>query len=151
MKILVMGLPGAGKTTLADELARQLKLPRWNADEVRTFANDWDFSKEGRDRQLDRMIWLAEKSLETNKAVICDFVAPYEEGRKKFNADICIWMDTIKSGRFEDTNQIFEPPSSCDLRITNFDYQVNSIVGLILHKINKNIRFDTSYDFAKML
>lgn len=151
MKILVMGLPGAGKTTLADELARRLKFPRWNADEVRALANDWDFSKEGRDRQLDRMIALADKSLETNSGVICDFVAPYEEGRQKFNADLCIWMDTIESSRFEDTNQIFEPPTSYDIRITNFDYQVNNIVTLILHKINKTVSFDDSYNFARML
>ena len=146
-----MGLPGAGKTTLADELARRLKFPRWNADEVRALANDWDFSKEGRDRQLDRMITLAEKSLETSAGVICDFVAPYEEGRKKFNPDICIWMDTIEVSRFEDTNQIFEPPTSYDIRITNFDYQVNNIVTLVLHKINKTVNFDDSYNFARML
>ena len=43
-----MGLPGAGKTTLADALAKKIKAKRLNADEVRTEANDWDFSEEGR-------------------------------------------------------------------------------------------------------
>ena len=53
--ILVMGLPGAGKTTLAEELAPKLNAKRLNADEVRKEANDWDFSEEGRKRQAKRM------------------------------------------------------------------------------------------------
>ena len=53
--ILIMGLPGSGKTTLANELAPMLKAKRLNADEVRKEANDWDFSEEGRKRQAKRM------------------------------------------------------------------------------------------------
>ena len=53
--ILVMGLPGAGKTTLANELAPSLNAKRLNADEIRKAANDWDFSEEGRKRQAKRM------------------------------------------------------------------------------------------------
>ena len=53
--ILIMGLPGAGKTTLAEELAPKLNAKRLNADEVRKEANDWDFSEEGRKRQAKRM------------------------------------------------------------------------------------------------
>ena len=50
--ILVMGLPGAGKTTLANEMAPLLNARRLNADEVRKAANDWDFSEEGRVRPV---------------------------------------------------------------------------------------------------
>ena len=49
--ILIMGLPGSGKTTLASELVSLLKAKWLNADEVRKEANDWDFSEEGRKRQ----------------------------------------------------------------------------------------------------
>ena len=47
-----MGLPGSGKTTLANELAPILNAKRLNADEVRKNANDWDFSEEGRKRPV---------------------------------------------------------------------------------------------------
>ena len=55
MKILVMGLPGAGKTHLAERLQKVLNCAWYNADKVREMANDWDFSPEGRVRQANRM------------------------------------------------------------------------------------------------
>ena len=45
-----MGLSGSGKTTLANELPPLLNVKRLNADKVRGAANDWDFSKDGRER-----------------------------------------------------------------------------------------------------
>lgn len=120
-KILVMGLPGAGKTYLAKELKSQLEslgrtVDWFNADEIRAAANDWDFSPEGRMRQARRMRDLAEKS--TVDFVICDFVAPIPEMRSAFHADWTIWMDTIEQGRFEDTNRMFQQPEVYDFRVT---------------------------------
>jgi adenylylsulfate kinase len=120
MKILIMGLPGAGKSTLARSLASALerrgKTVTWlNADAVRMQFNDWDFSHEGRLRQATRMRDLADSS--ESDFVICDFVAPTQEGREAFCAEYTIWMDTIDSGRFENTNKIFTPPDKYDLRI----------------------------------
>lgn len=142
-KILIMGLPGAGKTTLAAELkkylekngdAMELHPEKWtyegipdekfwevrvdwfNADEIRKRFNDWDFSQEGRIRQSLRM---AEFALKCSGAyVICDFVAPLPEMRTNFAADWTIWVDTIDQGRFEDTNKAFVPPDSYDFRVT---------------------------------
>ena len=118
-----MGLPGSGKTTLAKELAPLLNANRLNADEVRKNANDWDFSEEGRNRQAIRMAELALKLREDNKYVIADFICPTPEARSLFPSDYIVWVDTIKKGRFDDTNKMFEKPSHCHFEITNFDYQ----------------------------
>lgn len=139
MRILIMGLPGSGKTTLAQELKRYLELNgdispnraenlplstkvvvNWfNADDIRRKYNDWDFSKEGRIRQSLRMFQF---SIEAGgDYVICDFVAPLAEQRHNFKADWVIWMDTIDKSRYEDTNHVFEQPSLYDFRITEKD------------------------------
>jgi nicotinamide riboside kinase len=140
-KILIMGLPGAGKTYFAERLKKyleensrvshmplerlaQYELPplhwdakvKWfNADEVRKSYNDWDFSKEGRIRQSLRMAEFALKS--HADFVICDFVAPLPEMRHNFKADWTVWIDTIKEGRYEDTNKAFVEPDVYDFRI----------------------------------
>jgi adenylylsulfate kinase len=119
-KILIMGLPGAGKTYLARILQKELEnrgfSAEWfNADEVRKRFDDWDFSEKGRIRQGHRMSDLAEKS--GADFVICDFVAPLPVMRDTYAADITIWLDTIDEGRFTDTNRIFVPPEKCDYRI----------------------------------
>ena len=119
--ILVMGLPGAGKTTLADELAPKLNAKRLNADEVRKAANDWDFSEEGRTRQAKRMADFALKLKSEGNYVIADFICPTPEARKLFPADYTIWVDTIKEGRFDDTNQMFVKPEKYDFKVTSQD------------------------------
>ena len=119
--ILIMGLPGAGKTTLADELAPMIKAKRLNADEVRKAANDWDFSVDGRKRQAIRMAELALKLKEQGNYVVADFICPTPEARKLFPADYIVWVDTIKEGRFEDTNQMFTKPEKCDFHVTSQD------------------------------
>ena len=119
--ILIMGLPGAGKTTLANELATLITCKRLNADEIRKAANDWDFSEEGRKRQAKRMAELAIKMKQDGNYVIADFICPTAEARSLFPADIIIWVDTIKKGRFEDTNQMFEKPEKYDFHVTSQD------------------------------
>ena len=148
MKILVCGLPGSGKTWLSERLIRHIKNCAWyNADFVRKFSNDWDFSVEGRIRQANRMKTFADFEKGNGRWVICDFVAPTEKAREAFAPDYVIWMDTIKAGRivssklselkninnlpfdanllsqskeFEDTNKVFETPSKIDTRIAHF-------------------------------
>lgn len=133
-KILVMGLPGSGKTYFAERLKNYLETNseyfnpafetttqrasvKWiNADDVRKKYNDWDFSHEGRIRQSIRMRELADSFF--NDFVIADFVAPLPEMRHNFKADWIIWIDTIEKGRFEDTNKMFVPPDVYDFRIT---------------------------------
>lgn len=122
-KILVMGLPGSGKTYLSqhilDVLQNEKKKVGWlNADDVRKKFNDWDFSHEGRIRQSKRMAELAETQYGGMDYVICDFVAPLPEMRNNFKADWTVWVDTIDKGRFEDTNKVFTAPDVYDFRIT---------------------------------
>ena len=158
MKILIMGLPGSGKTTFAKKLKellevkghmsyeRAMMLPintnpivTWfNADDVRKRFNDWDFSKEGRIRQSIRMADFAISA--GGDYVICDFVAPLPEMRNNFKADWTIWMDTIDEGRFEDTNQLFVKPDVYDFRIPNWD---NSWEEFVVNHIVNNCRRPT--------
>ena len=119
--ILIMGLPGAGKTTLAQELAPLINAKRLNADEVRKAANDWDFSEEGRKRQAKRMADFAIKLKQEGNYVVADFVCPTPAARKLFPADFIIWVDTIKEGRFEDTNKMFVNPEKYDFHVTTQD------------------------------
>ena len=119
--ILIMGLPGSGKTTLANELAPSLNAKRLNADEVRKEANDWDFSEEGRTRQATRMAKLAKKIKDDGDYVIADFVCPTPAARSLFPADYIIWVNTIKEGRFDDTNKMFVKPEKYDYQVTTQD------------------------------
>jgi len=118
MKILVCGLPGAGKTWLAERLVKHLDNTAWyNADVIRGAANDWDFSSTGRMRQANRMKTIADFEVANGRWVICDFVAPTNETRKHFDPEVTIWLDTIKEGRYEDTNKMFEQPIGVDYHI----------------------------------
>lgn len=175
-KILIMGLPGSGKTYLAERLKAFLELPRsvtempisklssyevvpmnwnptvkwFNADDVRKRYNDWDFSTEGRIRQSIRMADFAINC--GSDYVICDFVAPLVEMRNNFKADWTIWMDTIDAGRYEDTNKAFIPPEQYDFRITekNADFWVQ-FIGEHIIRDQRRPTFDWRKETVQML
>jgi adenylylsulfate kinase len=175
-KILIMGLPGAGKTFLATALKKYIeensniknfpmdrainmeRMPTtykcsvdwFNADEIRKKYNDWDFSREGRIRQSLRMAEFALKC--SSDYVICDFVAPLVEMRNNFKADWTIWVDTIDQGRFDDTNKAFIPPEVYDFRITeqNADKWAEFIGQHILDNRRRPV-FDWKKETVQML
>jgi len=166
IKILIMGLPGSGKTTFAEKLKSYLETNffsqtfeissqkaevKWlNADEVRQKYNDWDFSHEGRVRQSVRMRELADSLL--CDFVIADFVAPLPEMRHNFKADWVIWMDTIEKGRFEDTNKMFTPPDVYDFRITEQDAEKwSEFVGEHIIDNRRRPSFDYRKESVQML
>jgi adenylylsulfate kinase len=142
MKILICGLPGSGKTTLAKPFAELIGGVHINADEVRKHYDDWDFTPEGRMRQAARMRYLADGVVMAGKIAVADFVAPTEQARMEFNADFTVWMDTIKEGRFQDTNAIFVTPAHCDYHVAQwFDdthAQLMQVVATWMER-NKNV------------
>lgn len=171
-KILIMGLPGSGKTFFAERLKKyietyadrpisfldgdgpnfklQATVEWFNADEVRKKYNDWDFSKEGRIRQSLRMAEYALMSKSTY--TICDFVAPLPEMRHNFKADWTIWLDTIDSSRYEDTNKAFIPPDIYDFRINekNAERWV-PYVGEMIIQHKRRPKFDWRRETVQML
>jgi hypothetical protein len=138
--VLVMGLPGSGKTTFAEKLAALLgdRVDHYNADKVRRLHNDWDFSVEGRLRQAKRMKDLASDSNKQGRHAICDFVCPTYETQQLFASDIIVYMNTIHEGRFEDTNKLFQRPKTFTFWIEDWNYEND------LHDIAYLV---TSYDF----
>lgn len=117
-KILIMGLPGAGKTTLAGTLAPLLNAVVFNADAVRAnLSRDLGFGHRDRVEHARRMGWMCDRVAEAGSVVIADFICPTPETRAAFGDAFTIWVDRIQAGRFEDTNQLFVPPDRFDLRV----------------------------------
>ena len=133
IKVVVMGLPGAGKTTLSNTLSnnlidQQYTVKRINADEIRTAYDDWDFSITGRLRQAYRFFSMSENINED--IVVCDFIAPISESIEIFKPDYIIWMDTIKNCRYEDTQELFVNPKEFNIRIQDFtNIDIDNIVN----------------------
>ena len=161
MKILIMGLPGSGKSTLAKKLVEALEASntpaKWNnADAIRSFFDDWDFSDAGRLRQAYRMGNYADGDVKDGLVSVCDFVCPTDAYRSAFQknvkADIIVWMDTIERGRFEDTNKVFQPPSEYTYRVCEFDS--DKWVTVLLKAIRYNnlpLKFDPKKPTVQLL
>ena len=134
-RVLIMGLPGSGKTDLASDLVALLdpSTTLWlNGDKIRAKYCDWDFSHEGRIRQARRLRALADGSCDG--IAVIDFVCPLKEMRDIIKPDVLIWMNTIEAGRYADTNAMFEPPDMYDFHINSFDdIAVRAIMAAIEH------------------
>lgn len=152
-KILIMGLPGAGKTFLAREIYKDLNAIWLNGDKVRNKYKDWDFSKEGRIRQAKRMNFLSNQFVQKGKNVVMDFICPNEDSFKNLKVDFIIWVDTIKTGRWirrhlEDINPVFKKPKIYNLRVTTKDAKFWKVIAL--DKI-ENLKWNNQKPTAQML
>lgn len=134
-----MGLPGSGKTTLSKELSKLIGAVHFNADEIRENINkDLRFSFKDRVEQARRMGWLCDKVKEKNKYVIADFICPTKECREAFGNCFLIFVDTIKRGRYKDTNNLFQRPKKYDFIVKEKNAKENSrIIKEILRKLNR--------------
>ena len=149
-KILVMGLPGSGKSYLCERLSKLINATWLNADQVRKDANDWDFSPEGRLRQSNRMRKLSEKAISEGKHALADFVCPTKKTRIDFKADFVIWMNTISKGRFEDTNKMFQAPEKNEVDFVIKEKNADLYKFLVADKI-ENYTWDDKKPTSQML
>ena len=134
MKILIFGLPGSGKSTLAKPLAELIGGVHINADEVRKEYNDWDFSIQARVRQAQRMRYLADGVVRAGKVAVVDFVCPMKETREVFAPDFTVWMDTIESGRYDDTNLLFQKPDTVDYHVSAWFDDTHKVLFEVVRK-----------------
>ena len=139
-----MGLPGSGKTTLAKLLANRLQAVHFNADEVRANINrDLGFSVPDREEHARRMGWLCDQVVQADHYAVADFVCPTKATRAAFGAAFVIYMNTIRAGRFADTNALFEAPTAgeADCVITSQDAatHVEYILNTLSRMENPNL------------
>lgn len=134
--ILIMGLPGAGKTALATALAIKIKAVHWNADDIRGNINkDLGYSEDDRIEQATRLGWLSQKVISTGYPVVSDFVCPIPKCRDAFGSAFLIFIDRINESRFQNTNNIFVPPTTYNIRIV-FGMTIDEEIDIIMNDTN---------------
>lgn len=149
-KILIMGLPGSGKTTLAEKLVVKLNAAWFNADAVRQdIYSELGFSPEDRIKHAKRMGKLCKWASMNGGYAVADFVCPTEDTRKAFDADFIVWVNRIEEGRYEDTNKMFQAPKNFDIKLEEGSPEewVDKVIG----KLNETEAWDNKAPTALLI
>lgn len=120
MRILICGLPGHGKSTLAANLSRRLHIPFYDGEAIRrSLGLGWPGDSAERVQQAHRMRALTTPILAAGGHVICSFVCPTVAARREFCADyiICVNRPDAPPMSYTDTNAIWWPPLNADLML----------------------------------
>ncbi len=95
------GLSGAGKTTIAklveQELrARGMKVERLDGDIVRQgLTRDLGFTKEDRDKNIERVTFVAKLLSRNGIAVLCSFISPYRATRQRVREEVTNFIEVF--------------------------------------------------------
>lgn len=101
------GLSGAGKTTIAmivvEELkARGLKIERLDGDVVRqSLTRDLGFSKEDRDKNIERVTFVAKLLSRNGVGVVASFISPYIKTRDMIRSETTNFVEVFVDAPLE--------------------------------------------------
>jgi adenylylsulfate kinase-like enzyme len=96
MIYLFTGQPGSGKTTLAKKLQMWLQTDKANwrksvfhidGDQLRELFPNKDYSKEGREKNIQKAFDIAKYLDNVGNDVVISLVSPYRELREKFKSE----------------------------------------------------------------
>ncbi len=146
-RILVMGHSDSGKTYFSRRLIAEIRrrtnlsIHHFDADSVRDFFCDRDYSDKGRIRQAIRMRTLCDLALENRDYVIGDFICPTHEARIIFNPDIIVMMKTIENSIYQDTNSIMTFPRGEDFPNSYFIDVMKKEIEAIEYAVDRIIYY----------
>ncbi len=105
--VWMTGLSGAGKTTIAlileKELhARGVRIERLDGDVVReSLTRDLGFTKEDRDKNIERVTFVAKLLSRNNVGVVCSFISPYQAVRDQVRAQTTNFLEVFVDAPLE--------------------------------------------------
>lgn len=101
------GLSGAGKTTIAlilvEELKKRgLKVERLDGDVVReSLTRDLGFTKEDRDKNIERVAFVAKLLSRNGVGTVCSFISPYQAVRDQVRAETTNFVEVFVDAPLE--------------------------------------------------
>jgi adenylyl-sulfate kinase len=161
------GLSGAGKTTIAKILEKELKgrgirFERLDGDVVReSLTRDLGFSKEDRDKNIERVTFVAKLLSRNNVGVVCSFISPYKEVRNMVRTettnfievfvnaplDVCEQRDVkgmYKKARageipnFTGISDPYEPPDNAEITLNTHEETAEQSASRIIKYLETN-------------
>lgn len=155
------GLSGAGKTTIAlqleqELLRRNLRVERLDGDTVRQgLTRDLGFSKEDRDKNIERVTFVAKLLSRNGVAVIASFISPYRAHREQVRQETTNFIEVFVDAplqtcierdvkgmyakalageiqNFTGINDPYEPPENAEIVLHTHQETIDESVARIL-------------------